>query len=81
LLKNLVRLYPETQFLGVSSGSVKADLGNLSDRVILRHVGVPTRLLQGWWTVFHKPGVDKLLGGLDVFHETRLFLPPTLRAA
>lgn len=81
VLKNLVALYPETQFFGFSSGSVQVDLGSLASRVAHRHVGVPTRVLNGWWQTFGKPEVDRLLGGLDVYHATDFFLPPTSRAA
>jgi len=81
LLKSLLGLYPETKFSGFSSGSAKVELGSLSGRVAHRHVGVPTRVLYGWWQTFHKPEVDRLLGGLDVYHATNFFLPPTWRAA
>ena len=45
-----------------------------------RHIPVPTRGLYGLWRQVPFPRVDRLLGGLDVFHATNFFLPPTFKA-
>lgn len=80
LLKNLQRLYPESELSGFSSGSSKVDLGGLAEHVRHRRLGVPTRLLYGWWQAFGRPEIDRLLGGLDVYHATNFFLPPARKA-
>lgn len=81
LMKGLLSLHPEMEILGLSSGGVQVELGELSGRVSHRHVGVPTRLLYSWWQAVGRPEADRLLGGVDVFHATNFFLPPSRLAA
>jgi glycosyltransferase involved in cell wall biosynthesis len=45
-----------------------------------RHYPVPTRAAYALWRHFPHPCVDRLLGGVDVFHATNYFLPPTAKA-
>ena len=44
------------------------------------HLPVPTRAAYALWRRFPRPRVDRILGGVDVFHATNFFLPPTARA-
>jgi glycosyltransferase involved in cell wall biosynthesis len=80
LLKHLVEIAPPDSFVGFSSGRGGSDLGELAGRLRHRHVPVPTRLLYGLWRGIGSPGVDRLLGGVDIYHATNYFLPPTARA-
>ncbi len=80
LLKHLVQQGPECSFAGFSSGRYQVDLGPLRDTVPHRHIPVPTRVLYKVWTAFGIPKVDTLLGGVDVYHATNFFLPPTKTA-
>ena len=41
----------------------------------------PARLLQRSWQLLGAPAVERLSGGVDVFHATNFVLPPTGRAA
>jgi glycosyltransferase involved in cell wall biosynthesis len=45
-----------------------------------RHVPFPTRGVYALWTAFGHPKVDSLLGGVEVYHATNYFLPPTRSA-
>lgn len=76
LLKHLVRLAPEVSFVGFRSGRSRPRTGDLPSPMPVRYVPVPTRLLYATWECTRRPRVDRLLGGLDVFHATNYFLPP-----
>ncbi len=80
LLKHLLALAPDCEFRGFSSGRSQVELGTLRGSVPHRHVSVPTRLLYKAWPVLKWPKVDTLLGGVDVYHATNFFLPPTKSA-
>ncbi len=80
LLKQLVRMAPDYVFTGFSSGSARVQLDELEGAVAHRHLAVPTRLLYQLWTVLRAPNVDRLLGGVDIYHATNFFLPPTRTA-
>jgi glycosyltransferase involved in cell wall biosynthesis len=41
---------------------------------------LPTRVLYHLWTLLGVPKADRYLGGVDVYHATNYFLPPTQRA-
>jgi glycosyltransferase involved in cell wall biosynthesis len=45
-----------------------------------RHVPFPTRGVYALWRVFGHPKVDSFLGGVEVYHATNYFLPPTKSA-
>ena len=53
---------------------------SIPDTVSHRHYPVPTRAAYALWRHFPHPCVDRLLGGLDLFHATNYFLPPTEKA-
>lgn len=77
LLKHLLSQAPDCTFSGFSSGGAKVDLGPMSGAVTQCHLPVPTRMLYKLWSLFGRPKVDALLGGVDVYHATNFFLPPT----
>jgi|tagenome__1003787_1003787.scaffolds.fasta_scaffold20971118_1 glycosyltransferase involved in cell wall biosynthesis len=69
LLRNMVRLYPDDTWLLLQTGARRFSLpaGLDAPNVTLRHVRVPNRL--GNLALFSgvAPGLDRLLGGVDVF--------------
>ena len=80
LLKHLIQMAPDCTFFGFSSGRYRVELGPLRDAVLHRHLAVPTRVLYKIWTLFGVPRVDAFIGGVDVYHATNFFLPPTRSA-
>lgn len=80
LLKHLLRLESGCEFAGFSSGRSRIELGELAGMLPHRHVPVPTRALYAVWSTLRAPKVDSLLGGVDVFHATNYFVPPTKSA-
>lgn len=80
LLKNLLARESGGQFVGLASGRRRPQLDSLAGRVPYRWIPVPTRALYHSWTYLRAPKVDRLLGGVDVYHATNYFLPPTRRA-
>lgn len=77
LLKNLVKAGTDCEFVGFSSGLASIELGVLDGVIAHRHIAVPTRLLYKIWSALKAPKVDWILGGVDVYHATNYFLPPT----
>lgn len=75
LLEAMVRLAPEVSWRGFSSGIRRIE-DSAFPMVRRRHVPLPTRALYTAWSRFRRPRVDRLLGGLDVFHATNYVLPP-----
>lgn len=80
LLKHLLRQGGGLTYRGFSSGRQRPDLNSLDNGLVHRHVPVPTRVLYAAWERLGWPRVDGLLGGVDVYHATNFFLPPTRRA-
>lgn len=76
LLKHLLAVAPEDQFLGFSSGSSPVDLGAMAGRVYHRHIPLPTRVVYQLWKYAAWPKPDTWLGGADVYHATNYYLPP-----
>jgi len=81
LLRHLIRVGADCEFAGFSSGRAPIKLGDLDRVLIHRHIPVPTRLLYAAWSALGAPKVDAVLGGVDVYHATNYFLPPTKSAA
>lgn len=81
LVKHLHALNTGDVLVGFSSGAQAGVLAPDAPHIPRRHVHVPTRVLYAAWTLWRRPRVDKLLKGVDVFHATNYFLPPTARAA
>ena len=76
-------------FHAFSSGMKRVDLGwtarpggHEEEEGIESHYSLrmPTRLLYSIWATFGRPRVDRLLGGVDVYHATNYFLPPVKSA-
>ncbi|MBI5094186.1 MAG: glycosyltransferase family 4 protein [Candidatus Hydrogenedentes bacterium] len=80
LLKNLIALDPSDQFIGFASGRRRPELDALSGKLPYRWLSCPTRLLYKSWTYLRRPRVDRMLGGVDLYHATNYFLPPTEKA-
>ncbi len=80
VLKHMVQRYPDVVFKGFSSGAYRVELGPVREYVQHRRLPLPTRLLYRIWRISGAPRVDKFLGGVDVFHATNFFLPPTREA-
>ncbi len=80
LLKNLLALAPAESFRLFSTGRARIDLGPIAGKAEHRHWPVPTRLMYFAWERLGRPRVDLALGGVDVYHATNFFLPPTRRA-
>ncbi len=80
LLRHLVAIAPDCVFKGFSSGRARVNLGPLAGRVSHRRFPLFTRATYALWNYLHWPLVDTFLGGVDVFHATNYFLPPTHRA-
>jgi glycosyltransferase involved in cell wall biosynthesis len=68
------------KFMTFSSGLRKVELPEQAGDIPHRHVPLPTRLLYRAWSTLGVPRVDRLLGGVDVYHATNYFLPPTKSA-
>lgn len=79
-LAHLLQLADEDRFLAFSSGLRRASTQGLAGLMAHRHVPVPTRGLYSLWARLQWPAVDRLLGGVDVYHATNYFLPPTASA-
>ncbi|NIA14790.1 MAG: glycosyltransferase [Nitrospiraceae bacterium] len=80
LLKHLLQLGGGVQFEGLATRASRGDLGELAGRIVHRRVPLPTRVLYKMWGAFGIPRADALLGGVDVYHATNYFLPPTRSA-
>ena len=80
LLKHLIELDDDVQFEGLATRASRGDLGELAGRIVHRRVPLPTRVLYRMWTTLGMPRADALLGGVDVYHATNYFLPPTRSA-
>ncbi|HNT86789.1 MAG TPA: glycosyltransferase family 1 protein [Candidatus Hydrogenedentes bacterium] len=80
LLRALLPMLGEDRLAGLATGlralRAVADVAACP----VRRLPVPTRVLYQLWNVAGLPRVDTVLGGVDVFHATNYFLPPTRRA-
>jgi glycosyltransferase involved in cell wall biosynthesis len=81
LLKHLLDLDQACHYHGFSSGLSPINLDGLDGRIDHRHLPIPTRILYRLWSTLGRPSVDGLLGGVDLYHATNYFLPPTSQAA
>lgn len=80
LLTALLRLAPEHEYRGFAAGVRPLDLEPFRGRMSHVRVPIPTRLVYCIWSACGGPAVDTLSGGLDVFHATNFYLPPTRSA-
>ena len=73
----------EIEGLDISGFAAQAralDLEAIGRPLRHRRLPVPTRAMYKIWSTLGMPAVDSLLGGVDVYHATNYFLPPTKRA-
>ncbi len=80
LLKAMLAENTGMAFHGFSSGMGEIWLEGLEGLEGHRHVPLPTRALYQCWSAFGRPRVDRLLGGVDLYHATNYFLPPVASA-
>jgi len=80
LLKYLIAEDAGAQYAGLAVTRRPMALGELADRLAVRHVRVPTRAMYWTWNRLGRPYADMLAGGGDIFHATNFFVPPTRRA-
>lgn len=80
LMRHLMRQAPEAAFFGLSTGRTAAAVDTLPPMTGYRHLAIPTRLMYRAWDHTGKPRVDRLLGGLDVYHATNYHVPPVVSA-
>lgn len=65
-------------FYGFASGIRHLDADHIS--IWYMRLPVPTRLLYRTWEMLGHPQVDRLLGGVDVYHAVNYVLPPVSKA-
>lgn len=80
LLKYLLQLDGDDSVVGFYSGLSRGDLPEFAEELVTRYLPVPTRVLYAAWSAFQWPQVDRLLGGVDLYHATNYFLPPVASA-
>ena len=81
LLRHLLTITTDDESIRGFSASLRPlALDELPPGVSCMSLPVPTRLMYLIWNGLHGPAVDRLLGGVDVYHATNYFLPPTQRA-
>lgn len=80
VIRHLLPLAVDAEVLGLSSGLRSMDGAALAGLAAHRHLPVASRLLYQCWSWTRWPKVDRLLGGVDVFHATNYFLPPVASA-
>ena len=80
LLKHLLRLGMDCRFVGFASGAGRVKLGDMEGMLEYHQLPLPTRALYGMWSTLNTPKLDTLIPGIDVFHATNYYLPPTRTA-
>lgn len=80
LLKHLLALAADEEFVGWATGRAGIELDGLEGRIDYRHISIPTRAVYKSWELLGWPKVDRVLGGLDVYHATNYYLGPTAKA-
>ncbi len=78
LLAAMVRLSDASALHGFASGVRPLDAEHIPIWYV--RLPVPTRLLYQCWDIFGYPRVDRMLGGVDVYHAVNYVLPPVKRA-
>lgn len=80
---HLLKALLEIDGIDISGFAAQAralDLEAIGRPLYHRRLPVPTRAMYKVWSAFGMPTVDSLLGGVDLYHATNYFLPPTKRA-
>lgn len=78
LVKHLFAYSSQVSFQGFATGIRRIDLKAIPFPVV--HLPVPTRAMYRLWELTGYPYVDRLLGGVDVFHAVNYVLPPLTSA-
>ena len=76
LLKRLIPLASDSQFLGLATGVTPIEKDDLPHPIRQRRIPIPTRAMYRLWDAARLPRADLLLGGVDLYHATNYFLPP-----
>ena len=84
LLKHLLRLPDllrpaECRITGFSASLTPPRLNGF-ESLEYRRLRIPTRALYKSWEWFHRPRIESLMPGIDVYHATNYFLPPARSA-
>lgn len=80
---HLLKALMDVEGLDISGFAAQArtlDLEAVGRPLRHRRLPIPTRAMYRIWSTLGMPAVDSLLGGVDVYHATNYFLPPTKRA-
>ena len=77
LLKNMLPMAADDEFIGLAATLSHLELDGLDERLQVRHLKVPTRVLYALWRAGSFLPVEKFTGDVDLFHATNYFLPPT----
>jgi glycosyltransferase involved in cell wall biosynthesis len=80
LLNALLELDEAPEIRGLAVCIHPPVLGPLASRITCRHLPIPARAMYMIWNGLRFPAVETLLGGMDVYHATNYFLPPSRRA-
>ena len=78
LLEQLSKLPDPPEYACFASGLRAPDTSGLA--ITHRRLPMPTRLLYMCWEKTGVPRVDRLLGGVDVYHAVNYVLPPVAKA-
>lgn len=80
LLKNMLSLATEDEFVGFAATLSSLALDGLDARLKVRHVRLPTRALYAVWRRANLLPIETFAGQVDLFHATNYFVPPARKA-
>ena len=80
LLKNMLSLATEDEFVGFAATLSSLALDGLDARLKVRHVRLPTRALYAVWRRANLLPIETFTGQVDLFHATNYFVPPARKA-
>jgi len=80
LLKNMLTLATEDEFVGFAGTLSSLALDGLDTRLKVRHVRLPTRALYAAWRRANLLPIETFAGQVDLFHATNYFVPPARKA-
>ena len=80
LLKNMLSLATEDEFVGFAATLSSLALDGLDARLNVRHVRLPTRALYAVWRRANLLPIETFAGQVDLFHATNYFVPPARKA-
>jgi glycosyltransferase involved in cell wall biosynthesis len=80
LLKNMLSLETGDEFVGLAATLSSLELDGLDERLLVRHLRAPTRLLYALWRAGSFLPLEKFTGDVELFHATNYFVPPARKA-